>query len=89
MNPSTAISPSGSPASVAKTFDYPAALVAAPFVSAPSCAAHFQIFSDRALHLALPPGRQPRLEAGIACEYTPSFFYSVRNAGGSGRCLHA
>jgi polyhydroxyalkanoate synthase len=89
MDTSATTSPPDPPDGVAETFDRAAIQAVARFALAVSPAMLFQNFSDRALHLTLPPGKQPRRNARIAREYTRLFDYLVHRAGDSSQHLLA
>ncbi len=89
MDTSAATSPPDPLDGVTETFDRAAVPAVARFTSALSPATFFQVFSDRALRLALPPGKRPRRNARIAREHTRLFDYPVRGAGDSGWHLRA
>ena len=89
MVTSAATSPPDLLDGVSETFDRAAVPAVTRFTSAPSLATLFPVFSDRALHLALSPGKQPRRNARITPEYTRPFDDLVRSAGDSSQHLLA
>ncbi|MCF8710400.1 hypothetical protein [Rhizorhapis sp. SPR117] len=89
MVTSAATSPPDPLDGFAETFDRAAVPAFARCAPTLSPATIFRIFSDRALHFALQPGKQPRCNARIAREYTRPFDDLVRSAGDSSQHLLA